>query len=194
MPAAQERGAGRLTSTHACGLRFFQWACFCPLFRVHGVRNPGLPDTPCGSAGAPTEVWAYGARNEPILAGLLFLRDRMRNYIAEKHLVAQATGVPIQTPMFFSFPDDAESWAPACEDQVVFGGDWVVAPVLEYQAQSRSVFLPTLPPGEHWVSFYDGANSTRIDGGQRITVDTTDIARFPLFFRTSLNLTRLGLA
>ena len=29
---------------------------------------------------------------------------------------------------------------------------------------------------------------------ERITVDTTDLARFPLFFRDSLNLTRLGLA
>ena len=175
-------------------VRWFQWGCFCPLFRVHGVRNPGLPDSACGSAGAPTEVWAYGARNEPILASLLALRDRLRGYIADKHELAMATGVPIQTPTWFYFPGDAESWEPESEDQVVFGGDWLVAPVVEYQAPSRSVWLPTLPAGEHWVSFFDGANSTRIAGGQRITVDTTDLARFPLFFRDSLNLTRLGLA
>jgi alpha-D-xyloside xylohydrolase len=173
-------------------VRWFQWGAFCPLFRVHGVRSPGLPDSECGSAGAPTEVWAYGARNEPILTALLVLRDRLRGYIADKHVVAQTTGVPIQTPTWFHFPDDAESYS--SEDQVIFGGDWLIAPVLEYQATSRSVWLPTLPSGESWVSFYDGTNSTRIAGGQRITVDTSDISRFPLFFRDSLNTTRLGLS
>ena len=141
------------------------------------------------------QVWAYGPRNEPILAGLLFLRDGLRGYIADKHLEAEATGVPVLTPTFFHFPADAESWSAATETQFVFGGDWIVAPVLEYQAASRSVWLPTLPADEAWVSFYDGLNSTRIAGGQRLTVDTTDLARFPLFFRSSLGaaLERFGL-
>ena len=174
-------------------VRWFQFGAFCPLFRVHGVRSPGLPDTACGSAGAHTEVWAYGARNEPILAGLLFLRDRMREYIADRHRLAEQTGVPILTPMFFHFPDDAECWAPGSETQFVFGGDWLVAPVSELNATSRSVFFPTLPSGEHWVPFYDGlVPSPQVDGGQRLDVSFT-IATFPLFRRSSLNLTKWGI-
>jgi len=145
---------------------------------------------------------AYGKRHrwyeaaaiaEPILAGLLFLRDRMRQYIADRHRLAEQTGVPILTPMFFHFPDDAECWAPGSETQFVVGGDWLVAPVSELNATSRSVFFPTLPSGEHWVPFYDGlVPSPQVDGGQRLDVTFT-IATFPLFRRSSLNLTKWGI-
>ena len=177
-------------------VRWAQFGAFCPLFRIHGIRTPLMPATPCGSdAGAGTEVWEYGERAAPILAALLSLREQLREYIAGKHAVAEATGVPVLTPTFFHFPADAQSWSAATESQFVFGGDWIVAPVLEYQAASRSVWLPTLPADEAWVSFYDCLNSSRIAGGQRITVNTTDIARFPLFFRSSLGaaLERYGL-
>ena len=177
-------------------VRWAQFGAFCPLFRIHGIRLPLLEATPCGSdAGAGTEAWQYGERATPILAALLQLREQLRTYVADKHVLAQSTGTPVLTPTWFHFAGDDESWEPESEDQFVFGGDWVVAPVLEYQAASRSVWLPTLPPGEAWVSFYDGLDSARIPGGQRIAVNTTDLARFPLFVRSSVSaeLRRLGL-
>ena len=42
--------------------------------------------------------------------------------------------------MFYEFPQDAMCWEKA--DQYMFGPDYLVAPVLEPGARSRSVYLP----------------------------------------------------
>ena len=40
-------------------VRWFQFGAFCPLFRLHGVREPG-PLVGSGQTGAPNEVWSFG--------------------------------------------------------------------------------------------------------------------------------------
>ena len=101
------------------------------------------------------------------------------------------TGSDVSTPARREERGSEEGAQRAAEFQFVFGGDWLVAPVLEYGAASRAVYMPTLPPGEGWVSYYNGLNSTRIAGGQWLTV-ATPIDTFPLFFRSSLNVTAWG--
>ena len=40
-------------------MRWFQFGVFCPLFRLHGVREPG-PLVGSDQTGAPNEVWSFG--------------------------------------------------------------------------------------------------------------------------------------
>ena len=42
--------------------------------------------------------------------------------------------------MFFAFPQDEKAWDAA--DQYMFGSDYLVAPVTEYGARQRTVYLP----------------------------------------------------
>ena len=120
------------------------------------------------------------------------LREQLRGYVEARHAVAVVTGVPVLTPMWFHFPDP-DAWTPAAETQFMFGADWLVAPVTSYGAASRSVYLPVLPAGEGWVSFYDGVNATAVPGGQWVVVPTP-LETFPLFVRSSLDLAAWGVA
>ncbi|CAF1672058.1 unnamed protein product, partial [Didymodactylos carnosus] len=36
-------------------LRWFQFGAFCPLFRLHGKRDPPFPDNECGFSGGHNE-------------------------------------------------------------------------------------------------------------------------------------------
>ena len=55
-----------------------------------------------------------------------------------------------------------------------------VAPVYTYRATSRNVYLPKLT-GEHWIYFYGEVDYGV--GGSTVSVPTTNITEFPLFFR-----------
>ena len=61
----------------------------------------------------------------------------------------------------------------------MFGPDWLVAPVLEYNATSRSVYLPPLPANLTWVYWWTQTGYG--GGGSRVNV-STPIDEFPLFF------------
>ena len=58
----------------------------------------------------------------------------------------------------------------------MFGPDWLVAPVYEQGAKSRSVCLPA---GSKWEHYY---SEKVTEGGVRITEETT-LADFPLYRR-----------
>jgi len=72
------------------------------------------------------------------------------------------------------FPDDAN--VRDIGDQYLFGHAFLVAPVTEYQARARAVYLPA---GANWYDFYTGVVH---QGGQRIDA-AAPLARMPLFVR-----------
>jgi hypothetical protein len=62
----------------------------------------------------------------------------------------------------------------------MFGPQWLVAPVVTYQATSRSVYLPALDANHTWVYFFN--MSSVGGGGARVTWASPDIGEFPLYF------------
>jgi alpha-D-xyloside xylohydrolase len=80
---------------------------------------------------------------------------------------------PIMRGMFYEFPGDANCLD--LKDQYMFGPDYLVAPVLEPGARSRSVYLPE-------GSWEDVENGQVYEGGQRITVDAP-LEKIPVFKR-----------
>jgi alpha-D-xyloside xylohydrolase len=147
-------------------VRWFQYGVFCPICRLHGVREPFDLDNPTGT-GRDNEVWSFGDDVYALLKDLLFLRERLRPYIMEQMQVAHQTGIPVMRPLFFDFQGD---------EQFMFGPDILVAPVLFQGAVDRDVYLPA---GIHWTDAWTGESYT---GGQWLKA-AAPLERIPVFLR-----------
>ncbi len=151
-------------------VRWFQWACFCPVFRMHGDRQPWFdPDEEHPavldgvmqiSSGQPNELWSFGEEVEKILAKYLFVRERLRPYIRQVMRETHETGAPVMRPLFYGFPQDPAAWR--TEDCYLFGPDLLVAPVMAPGATERAVYLPL---GASWKDAYTGQV---YEGGQTV--------------------------
>jgi alpha-D-xyloside xylohydrolase len=163
-------------------VRWFQFGVFSPVFRLHGIRQPG---TMIGSeqTGAGNEIWSFGDEDYEMLRPLLFLRERLRPYIMEQMRVAHETGLPPMRPLFVDFPDDPLVWD--VEDQFLFGGDIVVAPVYVEGARERQVYLPA---GTDWRNAWTGADH---QGGQWITA-AAPLDTIPVYLRAGGGLPPFG--
>jgi len=162
-----------------CLVRWFQFATFSPVLRMHGDREPHskpLAATGGGkcASGAPNEIWSYGEEVYTILEKYLRFRERLRPYIRTLMSAAHLKGSPIMRPLFYDFPNDRKAWA--VEDVYMFGPDILVAPVLYEGQRSREVYLPN---GVRWVSHRTGEV---LNGGQVIN-ESAPLEHLPVFFR-----------
>ena len=126
-------------------IRWFQWATFCPVMRLHGDRQPSEPvfradGTRALNSGADNEVWSYGDEAYPILIKYMQLRESLRPYVRRLMNEAHTEGLPLMRAMFYEFPEDPE--CTVIRDQYMFGDTYLVAPVLEAGARVRKVYLP----------------------------------------------------
>ncbi len=148
-------------------VRWFQFSTFCPVLRMHGDRGPhdiprlsqldyggGFSET-----GRPNELWSYGEDVYRILRKYLDLRLAMKGYIKSLMDEASRTGSPVMRPMFYEFPEDDRCWE--VDDQYMFGGRLLVAPVLWQGVTERPVYLPR----GKWRCIHRG---TVYDGGSTI--------------------------
>ena len=147
-------------------VRWFQWGCYCPVMRLHGDRQPGGPIHRKDGrehlfSGTDNEVWSFGEVAYPILVKYLNRREELRDYVRGLMKQAHEEGTPLLRAMFYEFPEDGE--CVDLKDQYMFGDKYLVAPVLEAGARSRSVYLPA---GE-WKNVETGEILT---GGKRVDV------------------------
>jgi alpha-D-xyloside xylohydrolase len=159
-------------------VRWFQYGAFCPLFRLHGNREPGMPFG-VGQTGGPNEAWSYGPHAYELIREVMLLRERLRPYVSELMREAAATGMPPMRPMFVDFPGDAAAWDVA--DAFMFGPSLLVAPVTAAGEREREVYLPQ---GGTWRDAWTSAEFT---GGQ-VVVAKAPIERIPLFLRDAAEL------
>jgi alpha-D-xyloside xylohydrolase len=152
-------------------VRWFQYGVFCPLFRLHGDRQPRVP-TGFAMTGGPNEAWSYGDAAYERIAAALRLRERLRPYVHQQMRVASGQGIPPMRPLFVDFPHDRAAWP--VEDEFLFGPDLLIAPVLEPAATVREVYLPA---GRAWIEAGSGG---RHDGGRTVRVPLT-ADRIPVF-------------
>ena len=131
-------------------VRWFQFGVFCPLFRLHGARDP-WPQDGSGQTGAPNEVWSFGEEAYALIRDQLELRERIRPYVMEQMASASATGMPVMRALFLEFPDEEAAWA--IGDEYMFGPDVLVAPVTALGVRERGVYLPT---GASWLDAWTG--------------------------------------
>ena len=141
--------------------RWFEYGSFLPIFRTHGSR-------------LYNEVWTYGKAAEPILEKYLKLRYQLMPYIYSLGYRTYESGAPYMRALFMDFPDDPN--VATMGDEYMFGPAFLVAPVTEQGATSRSVYLPA---GADWYNYW---TNQRIRGGQTIKV-SAPIDTLPLFVR-----------
>ncbi|HBF38158.1 MAG TPA: family 31 glucosidase [Firmicutes bacterium] len=166
-------------SFRECIIRWFEYATFCPVFRLHGDREPhseplGIFGGGLFGSGAANEVWSYGEVAYEIFKKYLMIREQLQAYIEEIMRKAHEKGTPPMRPLFYDFPDDTQSWD--IEDQFMFGPDILVAPVLYEGARSRKVYLPS---GAKWRSAF---SEQTYAGGQSIDCEAP-LTIIPIFLK-----------
>lgn len=162
-----------------CLVRWFQFGAFCPVFRLHGDREPhkkplGLKGGGAVPSGAENEVWSYGEEVYRICKKYMLLRERLRTYIAETMRQAHERGTPVIRTLFYNFPRDSHAWK--VYDQFCFGDDILVCPVLYEGQRSREIYLPA---GCRWRDLNTGET---YEGCRTISCGAP-LDSIPVFFR-----------
>lgn len=160
-------------------VRWFQYGVFCPLFRLHGYREPFRDELHPAMSGGPNEIWSYGEEVYELLRGLVMLRERLRPYVMEQMRTAHERGLPPMRPLFVDHPDDTRCWEVG--DQFMFGPDLLVAPVTAYGARERDVYLPG---GTDWADPWTG----EVHAGGRTLRLATPLDRAPVLTRNGARL------
>ncbi|MBR6256486.1 MAG: glycoside hydrolase family 31 protein [Lachnospiraceae bacterium] len=160
-------------------MRWFAFGVFSPVMRLHGDRGPydipPLDNRDFGGGylhtGQDNEIWSYGKEEQKIMTKYIRLRESLKPYIAGLMKEAHKNGSPVIRTMFYEFPEDEKCWE--CEDQYMFGPDYLVAPVFEYGARERSVYLPE----GKWENIF---TKKTLAGGKSVTV-AAPIDQIPVF-------------
>ena len=162
-PRFQKPTAADLAEWRELNTRWFQFGAFSPIFRSHGetVKREIFEMSPAGSPTYKSMVW-YDR-----------LRYRLMPYIYTLGADSYFKDGTIMRALVMDFPGDKRTWD--IGDEYLFGPAFLVAPVTEYKARSRKVYLPA----GTWYDFYTG-RSTR--GGQTISA-AAPYERMPLFVR-----------
>ena len=143
-------------------VRWFEYGTFCPIFRVHGTRKTDQ-----------NELWSYGPDVQKILVNLDRLRYRLLPYIYSLAWKTTSSAYTLMRPLVMDFRDDAR--AENIGDQFMFGTAFLVSPVTEPQAATRSVYLPRA----RWYDFWSGSST---DGG-RLLDAAAPLDRMPIYVR-----------
>ena len=128
-------------------MRWCELAAFAPVMRSHEGNRP---DDNLQYDSTP-DLLACFARWSRVHAHLA-------PYVGELCREAARTGLPLQRPLVLEYPDDPALFA--VQDQYLYGGDLLVAPVIEEGADWREVFLPGDSPWRHSWSGEDFAPGT----------------------------------
>ncbi|HXC35522.1 MAG TPA: TIM-barrel domain-containing protein [Candidatus Acidoferrales bacterium] len=145
--------------------RWFEFATFVPLLRVHGE----YPNR---------EMWEFGGDASPTFAAEAKfdrLRYRLLPYIYSLAGNVTQQGGTLMRALVMDFPGDTNVFN--IGDEYMFGPALLINPVTTYQARSRSVYLPQTAGG-----WYDAWTGKYLDGGQTIQAPAPFDA-IPVFVR-----------
>ncbi len=121
-------------------LRWFQFATFSPLQRVHGFQTD-------------TEPWRYGDQVESEVRRYLDLRQQLLPYIYSQAAAVTFQGSTLMRPLVMDFTHDDQALAQKYE--YMFGPAFLVSPVLEPGATRWPVYAPATAGG--WYNFWTGS-------------------------------------
>jgi alpha-D-xyloside xylohydrolase len=145
-------------------VRWFEFGAFSPLFRSHG-------EFPL------REIYELG-KGDPKTYATLAAYDRQRYrllpYIYTLGADTWFHDGTIMRGLVMDFAADRRTWR--IDDEYMFGPAFLVAPVTEYKARSRKVYLPA---GASW---YDWRSGALHPGGQAIEA-AAPLDELPLFVR-----------
>ena len=168
-------------------VRWFQYAVFSPILRMHGDRQPHkerLSNFGGGlkTSGSDNEIRSFGEKVEKILTKYTFLRKQLNEYIVDAYEETRLTGVPIIRSLFIDFPEDKEAWEETY--QYMFGSDLLIAPITEYKLKEKIVYLPK---GNKWVNLF---TKEVFGGGKKIKINV-NIENIPVFYKEGAKYSKI---
>lgn len=160
-------------------VRWFQYATFSPILRMHGDRLPHskpLSNKGGGSmvTGAPNEIWSYGEEVEVILTKFVKIRESLKTYLKKLMKEAHEDGTPIMRTLFYEFPEDDKTWE--VDNTYMLGDEILVAPIMNYKDRSRKVYLPK---GHTWENIFNGVS---YKGGTTYEIECP-LEEIPIFLK-----------
>jgi alpha-glucosidase len=123
-------------------MRWIEQGIYWPRFTIHSWNDDGSANEP----------WMY-PEILPLVRAAMDWRERLVPLLYTLMWRAHAHHEPILRPLFFDFPDEAESYEES--DAFMLGRDLLVAPVVEAGEVCRSVWLPKTEGG--WYDIRTGA-------------------------------------
>ena len=151
-------------------IRWFEWAIFTPVLRMHGDRRPhDIPPfdhlTYGGGfthTGRPNELYSFGEEVYDILLKNLRLREKMKLYLERLFDEASTYGYPLMRTMFFEYPNDLKAYE--IVDQYMFGSNLLIAPIFAYKQRRRKVYLPKGKWEDiHTLKHYEGEKIIEVE-------------------------------
>lgn len=109
--------------------RWLQMGVFYPFMRTH--TEVGSPEQ---------EPWSHGLRHEAANRRAIELRYELLPTVYNVMEEASRTGLPALRPLLLEYPDDPQTYGQ--QEEVLFGRDLLVAPVLREGEAARDVYLP----------------------------------------------------
>jgi alpha-glucosidase/alpha-D-xyloside xylohydrolase len=161
--------------------RWFQFATFCPLFRSHGRTwqlhlpwgwNTGQTG-PVETRPAPDPSELHNAAVEPVCQRYLNLRYSLLPYNYSLLREACDTGLPLMRALWLQYPRDPQ--AVKLGDEYLWGGDLLIAPVVEKAATARRLYLPA-------GAWYDWWTGEKLEGSRWIE-RPVDLETMPIYAR-----------
>ena len=141
--------------------RWHQFGAFCPLYRTHGQWPL-------------REVWNIAPEGHPAYESILYyhrLRYRLMPYIYSLAAMTHFDDYTLMRPLVMDYP--ADTTARKVSDQFFFGPALMAAPVFDYGARQRNVYMPE----GTWYDFYTGKKA---ESGTA----NAPYERIPLFVRS----------
>ena len=163
-PRFQKPTPADLAEWRELNTRWFQFGAFSPIFRSHGelIKREIFEMSPKGSPTYDAMSW-YDR-----------LRYRLMPYVYTAGADTYFRDSTLMRALVMDFEADRKVWE--IGDEYMFGPAFLVAPVTQYKARSREVYLPA---GSSWYDFYSGRS---IAGGKTISA-AAPYERMPLFVR-----------
>jgi alpha-D-xyloside xylohydrolase len=141
--------------------RWYEWGSFCPIFRVHGT-------------GMAKEMWQFGPEHQAMLLRYDNLRYRLMPYIYSQAWKVTHEGSTIMRALVFDNQADPATYA--ITDEFQFGPSFLICPVTQPGAVTRSVYLPKTTK---WYDFWTGKSFA---GGQTVDANAP-IDQMPIYVR-----------
>lgn len=181
-------------SDTALAVRSIQFLCFTAIARSHNPKpwhtsykaedlanmmaivENNTKTVDADSVEAKLSLDKQDLKKQECIKSILGLRYRLLPYIYTLAHEVYETGLPFTRPLMVEFEEDNLCNQNQFPYEYMFGENILVAPVYD-ENKTKRVYLPA---GRKWYDYFDGKE---YEGGQVITVDTSDLMKMPVFIK-----------